>query len=94
MVDRMQGFNPHASMLPQGSGTIQAMSGGGTSPFGFATYAQFEAQKSVLIQVSSSAKAAEGDFKAFYESLKTDSQTYSKCKMEINEMVNSGNDHK
>lgn len=78
----MQGFNPQASLLPQGSGTIQPMSGGGGAPFGFANAEQFEAQKSVLVQLSDSVKAAK-DLKVFYEALKTNPQTYSDCKQEI-----------
>ena len=78
----MQGFNPQASLLPQGSGTIQPMSGGGGAPFGFANAEQFEAQKSVLIQLSDSIKAAK-DLKAFYEVLKTNPQKYSDCKQEM-----------
>ena len=87
----MQGFSPHVSLLPQGSGTITAMSGGGSAPLGLTNYNQFESQKSIIIQLSEAANNAtttKETLQGFYESLK-DSDQYSKFKMEILQIVAS-----
>jgi hypothetical protein len=87
----MQGFSPHVSLLPQGSGTITAMSGGGSAPLGLTNYNQFESQKSIIIQLSETANKAtttKETLQTFYDSLK-DSDQYSKFKMEILQKVAS-----
>ena len=79
----MQGFNHQASLLPQGSGPIVAMSGGAlTSPLGLANAEQFVAKKDILSQLSASVKDAK-DLTKYYESLKTDSAKYTLLKTEI-----------
>ena len=84
----MQGFNPQASLLPQGSGPIVAMSGGGalTSPLGLANAQQFVANKDILSQLSASVKDAK-DLTKYYDSLKTDSAKYTLLKTEILQKV-------
>ncbi len=84
----MQGFNPQASLLPQGSGQIVAMSGGGglTSPLGLANAQQFVAKKDILSQLSASVKDAK-DLTQYYDSLKTDSAKYTLLKTEILQKV-------
>jgi len=78
----MEGFNSEASLLPQGSGTIRAMSGGAiTAPLGLATVALFEARRPILDQLSDTIKNG-GDSKTFYETLKAD-EILSAVKMEI-----------
>jgi len=83
----MQGFNSQASLLPQGSGQIVAMSGGAlTSPLGLANAQQFVAKKDILIQLSASVKDAK-DLTQYYDSLKTDSAKYTLLKTEILQKV-------
>lgn len=86
----MQGFNPQASLLPQGSGSIVPMSGGGlTSPLGLANAEQFIARKDVLGQLSDTIKAlaSDAELKQYYESLKADSANYNALKSEFLQKV-------
>lgn len=86
----MQGFNPQASLLPQGSGPIVPMSGGGlTSPLGLANAEQFIAKKDILGQLSDTIKAFKSDdeLKQYYESLKADPAKYNALKSEFLQKV-------
>ena len=78
----MQGYNPQVSLLPQGSGTIQPMSGGGalTKPLGL-TSEQFKAHKGLIDPLSVMA-TGEADSDILYARLKDD-ETYLKFKAEI-----------
>ena len=60
----MAGYNPNVSLLPQGGGTIQAMSGGGSMSGGYAFSPPmgYNATASVLPSVNAQIPAYHGGF--------------------------------